>query len=862
MRYKQQYGSLTVVICALLSADAWSQQQAGRFRQLEEVVVTARRVEESLQETPVAVSVFNAEEFVELRGAQDMTDVSIAPNVSITNSATPAGLNSAPQPFIRGLGQADFIIVTDPAVGIYLDGVYMARSVGSLMDFVDFDRIEVLRGPQGTLYGRNTIGGAINLISRRVGEEVGGRVSLSMGSDEFSELKAAWDVPFTIGNDAEGGARFSVLRKQREGYVQALQYDDLWLGNDDVSAMMASFEAATDSFQARMSLDYTREREAPTPIIVGEWGAPAYPADRPTTNSGELWYWNDSLYPGTCGDFDAVTGAWPAEDPICVGPHWKAPGTYQTNQTWHDEFGNLIEPEQGLNTYGISLNLTWDFEWGSFQSISGYRGLDADFINSFDQSPASMNTNHNIAFNQDQRSQEFQFTSSIGDRVDVTAGLYWFNEEAFENVLLLRGRVNPNGVNGGNIPPVAQTYLEHMGSIRFFENPRWIDNTSRAAYLQAVIHATDRLDVTVGARRTENNKSHAAALWFYTSILNGNVQGCEFDLSVGCRDTGGIGTQKAKETTPLLTVSYQISDDAFVYGTYTEGFRDGGFPARFTGLNIASAFDNFTFGEEYVESIEFGYKADLLDGRMRANIAVFQTSYTDMQIAGTPRDECGVSIGDNFIYLPGTCTVDPDPLGTGGPALNQVDDIAGSVINAGEATIQGMEFELTYAVTDNFRLDLALGYLDAQMDCINVYTSSQPSGECRGDGEISLGRDDVGVNASLPRTPEWDINLGFNYSANLQGGELLTRFDWHSVDEHTFSLTDNPFDPNRTPGYDIVNASATWYPANADWSVTFGGRNLTDELYYNNYDFSGNCACYQGNVNRPRTWYGTFRYNF
>jgi len=836
-------------------------QQSGRFGPLEEVVVTARRIEESLQETPVAVTVFDAEEFVELRGAQDLTALSIAPNVSITNSATPAGLNSAPQPFIRGLGQADFIVVTDPAVGIYLDGVYMARTVGSLLDFVDFQRLEVLRGPQGTLYGRNTIGGAINLISRRVGDELGGRVTASVGSDNLAEVKAAWDVPMTIGNDAEGGARFSFLRRTRDGYVKDLQYDDLSLGDDDVSAAMASFEAATDTFSARLSLDYTKERETPTPLIVGDWTSPPYPADRPVTAGGnEAWYWNDSLHADVCGDFDPATGAPPAANPICIGPHWWAPGTYETNQTFHDEFGNLVYPEQSLDTYGASLNLSWDFEFGTFTSITGYRGLDAKFINSFDQTPASVNTNHNIDFNQDQRSQEFQFNRR-GERVDVTAGLYWFNEEAFENVLLLRGRVNPNGVNGGNIGPAAQTYNDYMGSIRFFENPRWIDNTSKAAYVQAEVHATDKLDVTLGVRKTENDKKHEAALWWITSIINGNVQDCEYDLSVGCRDTHGAGRQKANETTPLLTVSYQLNDSAFVYGTYTEGFRDGGFPARFTGITIPSTFNEFTFAEEYVDSIEFGFKGDLLDGRMRTNFALFQTSYTDMQIGGVPRDQCGVSIANNFYYLPNTCDVDPDPLGLGSPQMNPDDDIAGSVINAGEATIRGFEVEVTWAATDNLRLDVAVGYLDAEMDCINVYSSATQS-ECRADGEISLGRDDVGINATLPRTPKWDINLGFNYSANLQGGELLTRFDWHSVDDQTFSLTDNALDPNRQAAYDTIDASLTWYPANADWSVTVGGRNLTDELYYNNYDYNVSCACYQGNVVRPANYYATFRYDF
>ena len=178
---------------ALLSTGA-AAQEGGRFGGLEEVVVTARRVEENMQTVPVSVTTIDAEEFTEIRGAQDLTDVSIAPNVDITAGASVSGLTGAPTIFIRGLGQSDFLAVSDPAVGVYLDGVYISRTVGSLMELTDFERIEVLRGPQGTLYGRNTFAGALNVYTHAPDlDEAFGRVSVS--AQRFDRTRAAGVAP-------------------------------------------------------------------------------------------------------------------------------------------------------------------------------------------------------------------------------------------------------------------------------------------------------------------------------------------------------------------------------------------------------------------------------------------------------------------------------------------------------------------------------------------------------------------------------------------------------------------------------------------------------------------------------------------
>jgi len=198
--YKTSLAALAIAVpAASVSAqEAPVADQLGRFTDLEEVVVTARRTEENMQTVPVSVSSFDGEEFTEVLGAQNLTDVSIAPNVDITNGAGYSGLSGAPTIFIRGLGQSDFLAVTDPAVGVYVDGVYIARSVGSLLELTDFERIEVLRGPQGTLYGRNTEGGAINLVSRDPGEEFGGKFPSIWAATASYALRVVLMFPLMI----------------------------------------------------------------------------------------------------------------------------------------------------------------------------------------------------------------------------------------------------------------------------------------------------------------------------------------------------------------------------------------------------------------------------------------------------------------------------------------------------------------------------------------------------------------------------------------------------------------------------------------------------------------------------------------
>ena len=197
---------------------AYSSAQAA----LEEIVVTAQKREESLQDTPIAVSAFTAMA-IEDKGIDNISQVAdYTPNMVFDTTAPVSGVSSGAVVFIRGIGINDFALTTDPDVGLYIDGVYFSRSVGGVMDVLDVERIEVLRGPQGTLFGRNTIGGALNITSRKPGEELSGKVELTLGESSRVDFRGSIDLRLS----ETFRTNLSISSKSRDGFVDRVLVGD------------------------------------------------------------------------------------------------------------------------------------------------------------------------------------------------------------------------------------------------------------------------------------------------------------------------------------------------------------------------------------------------------------------------------------------------------------------------------------------------------------------------------------------------------------------------------------------------------------------------------------------------------------
>ena len=227
--------------------------RAGAEITLEEIVVTARKRTEDLQSTPISIRAFSGED-LEARGVDRMDDLAnYVPNMTFQNSPGHSGSNSAAAVYVRGIGQQDFVPTVDPGVGIYIDGVYVARSLGAVLDVLDIERIEVLRGPQGTLFGRNTTGGAINIITQAPGDAFAGGVDVKLGSDQRQDVRLSGNLPLSDNS----GVRFSVARLSQDGYVHRMA-DDVSLGDDDtLTGRLRFYGELTDRLSLDFSVDFS-----------------------------------------------------------------------------------------------------------------------------------------------------------------------------------------------------------------------------------------------------------------------------------------------------------------------------------------------------------------------------------------------------------------------------------------------------------------------------------------------------------------------------------------------------------------------------------------------------------------------------
>ena len=287
---KSRYNSLlsSVLVTSLLLP-------AAGLAQIEEIVVTAQKREENLQDTPIAITAFT-EESLEGRMINDISKLAdFTPNVIFDTTAPISGLSNGAAVFIRGVGQLDFGLTTDPGVGTYIDGVYSSRAVGGVLDVVDIERIEILRGSQGTLFGRNTIGGAINITTKRPAETFGGMLEATFGEFERTDFKGSVDIPIA----EKFLTKFAFSSKNRNGFVDRISVGDR-LGDEDRQSARGSFLLqATDDIELYATVDYTSiDEQSAGSVMVGITEFPGAP---PLLAPSSTWAYNQVFRPGESG---------------------------------------------------------------------------------------------------------------------------------------------------------------------------------------------------------------------------------------------------------------------------------------------------------------------------------------------------------------------------------------------------------------------------------------------------------------------------------------------------------------------------------------------------------------------------------
>ena len=647
---------------------ALSAQVAAQSAVLEEIVVTAQKRAENLQEVPVSVTAFSAAN-LESRSMFNLGNLSsFTPNVDINHGKGDGGSTNAAV-FIRGVGQNDFIFPTDPGVGIYLDGVYIARSIGGMLDLADVERIEVLRGPQGTLYGKNTIGGAINVVTSRPSGETSGRVKVTFGERDRQDLEANLSLPLI---DNKLYAKLALASKNQDGFSERVS-SNLDLGDTNVDAARLGLNwILSEDVSLYLSADASRIRQNGAPgTLLETFDAP-----------GGLY----GLYNGLAAPFvGAQLGLPPGS---LFDDRWVTGDTDKSNGTGPTEDEN--------DTWGVIATLDWEInENVSFKSITAYREMEATIRTDIDYSPFPI-IHTDEEQDQEQFSQEFQLSGDSG-KLHWLVGAYYLTEDISDlnttllasgifdtlNVLpaavvpLVPGVVCPAAppapcAGGAGNPLNAALDLD----VRPYTS---LDTTNWATFVHLSYALTEQLSLTLGGRYSYEEKEY-----FIDSVFP---------------NSGNIATPPTKDTqdwskfTPKIGVDFQVNEDLMVYGSITQGQKSGGWNPRPLQPAEFKRYD-----QEELTAYEIGLKSKLLDGRMTLNIAAFYSEYEDLQLFAN--------------------TINP----ANGSLLLTVD-------NAGDVDLYGFEIEIVARPTANLDINFGAGYLENEYQSLSPNTGYSENNE-------------------------------------------------------------------------------------------------------------------------------------
>ena len=588
---KRQFNSLllSVVATGLLFP-------AVGLAQIEEIVVTAQKREENLQDTPIAITAFT-EQSLEGRMINDISKLAdFTPNVIFDTTTPISGLSNGAAVFIRGVGQLDFGLTTDPGVGTYIDGVYSSRAVGGVLDVVDIERIEILRGSQGTLFGRNTIGGAINITTKRPAETFGGMLEATFGEFERTDFKGSVDIPIA----EKFLTKFAFSSKNRNGFVDRISVGDR-LGDEDRQSARGSFLLqASDDIELYATLDYTKiDEQSAGSVMVG---ISEFPGAPPLLAPSSTWAYNQVFVP-------ANPGAVPyTQEQFFVDGKDR---TLATGPTGTD-----------LESFGATLTFSWSLPWFEFKSISSYRDTEGEFYRDPDNSSIQITETSNPNYNHEQFSQELQVTGALfNDRLQYVLGAYYFEEDGTDDVFV--------PIYGALPTPAGLLALP-----LYINNFVLVDNSSKAVFGQGTFDLTDQLAVTFGLRYTEDDKSFGYRQYI-SPDPGGNIAVLAL-LGPPVTVPGPAGDivlwdEVSDEFTELnirAGIEYQFNDDTLLYFTYADGYKSGGFNFRY----VVPRADPLAFDPETLESFEVGVKWQGLDDRLRLNAAGFISEYGDVQI--------------------------------------------------------------------------------------------------------------------------------------------------------------------------------------------------------------------------------------
>lgn len=819
-----------------------SQQGASLDRRsvrVEEVYVTARKREESVQDIPISISAFSASDLraAGIRGLADMEG--IVPGLNMGGGGN--GVKKDSNPFIRGVGQRETKVTLDPAVGTYVDGIYLARTAGAMLDTVGVERIEVLRGPQGTLFGKNTTGGAISITTVKPHEEFGGSVSVNVGNYGRSDGSFTLNVPL-IENKLL--SRLTVSSKNSDGYFTNVVDNTKWGDDNRITGIGQLRWLPNDNLMFDLLAERTRIRETPRPQKC----AIARPIDRSGSSDPDNPNYNpDYFNPVPIATIDS-SGKSPGDQTfpeLCEQSANLPPDKFASDFA---KGGKLMgQGRYWVDTSTLGLTGVWDIgQLGGLdnvqlKSISSWRKVEQIADEDLDGvADAYLFRVQPDLTETKQISQEIQFNgSALSERLFFSTGLYYFQEETPKDDLIRAAGIGMRSVGQPNpVSPTGELFFAVLLEPTFERLST--DNESYSWYGQMDFDLTPQVQLTAGLRYTHEERwsEYSKGYAIQGSVITNTAFGPNTICTYSCMNIASyelpelahvldwefqpLGGTRTKDLstrdeawTPMISIKYQASDavldrlninDAMLYATYSEGFHSGGVTA---GAIDEEEYDGssrpmenpIAFKPEKVKNYEVGLKLQAFDQRVQANMAVFYMDYTNMQVTSSG-SKAGI----------------PIPF----------------VDNVGKAAIQGFEGEFIFQPTMNWRIMANIAYTHAEMkewEAIN-YELPVPfiSPEVV---RTTMVRDDE----PMPRVPRWQAFFLTDYTFQLANNDLIipsiaaryTSEIYHGFDRGSYLY-----------GKDVVTAEAatfidariTYLSADERMEVSLWAKNLTDKDDY------------------------------
>jgi iron complex outermembrane receptor protein len=759
---------LAGTIVAGASLAAVSAEDSGT---LDEVVVTAQFRQQSVQDTPLSITAISGD-LLEARSQTNIADVTNqAPNVMLKTQG--AAFGPALGASIRGVGQFDFNPALEPGVGLYVDDVYYATLTGSILDLLDVERIEVLRGPQGTLAGKNSIGGAVKIYSRKPQAD-GGYVSATLGSRNRADIRAS--ANFAMADNLF--ARVSGVSKRQNGHVKRIDYGCSHptsgvpiykaVGGDcvvdtmgDVNYSAVRGELAWDvneNFQVSASADYTADKRTPAAGVL---------VDVTSTV-------NRNVQP-----VQGVTNL-----PLTAFLFPK--GTYESYASFYNPAGTFTRtaPPAGATTpmlatmpvvgvdfegWGSALNVDWKLsDRLALKSISAYREYESYFANDNDHSPLAVSLGSgDLAFHS--FSQELRLNGALfdGDRLQYTLGAFYMDQKS--------------------IYATTQDLRYSATSLTQFKGDDPINADTLAFFGHLSLRITDKLSTNLGLRYTDEHKDYT----FSRKSYSGG------SLPAFAPIDGLTSNYDGDKVDYRVNLQYDWTDGLMTYAQVATGFKGGGIsPRPFTAQQAVP------FNPEDLVSYELGIKTDLFDKTVRINASVFFSDYSDLQLTLSSCPQYGAGA---------PCAV---------------------VANAGDAEMKGAEVEINYRPTPALQFDASYSYLDFKYTYINPDAGGpgRPTGPQVWDDAAYTPRNkwsagiqyDISLGDMGSLTPRLDVNYqsdlytnGANRPTNLIDSYALAnaRLTWRSGGDawqaslEVTNLTDEYYYLTRFDQYSLTGIS-------------------------------------------------------